>query len=95
MPYALVGTTLDADPVPSPVPPSTGVNGTRIERRLRYRGGDRRMHTLTLRNLVTVDDILVNMSKAFLFSVETNAGYSRPETSARLRETLVRTNLVF
>lgn len=93
LPLVPVGPSGFAD-VPVPNPPAD-VTATRLERRMRYLGGDRRMHTLTIRNLYTVDDAVINMGKAFQFALHTGRGYERPDTPRKLRETLVRTSLVF
>jgi hypothetical protein len=81
-------------PVDSPHAP-VPVLTSRLERKLRYLGEDRRIHTLTLRDLYSVDDAVTNMGKAFQFSLITGQGYSRPETPRKLREALTRSDLVF
>ncbi len=80
--------------IPAGAPPADVLTG-RIEQRVRYLGSDRRMHSLILRDLYSVDDVSVNMGKAFLFSLYTGRGYERPDTPRKLRDILARTSLVF
>lgn len=84
----------DFQPRPDPAPPSP-VLTQRNEQRIRYLGTDRRIHTLVLRDLYGVDDVAINMGKAFLFSLITGRGYERPNTPRVLRDVLIRTNLIF
>jgi hypothetical protein len=88
------GGSVEFGSVPDPAPPAD-VLTTRLERKLRYLGADRRMHNLILRDLYSVDDVVINMGKAFQFSLYSGRGYERPETPRTLRDVLVRTNLVF
>jgi len=87
-------TPVDFDAAPSSQAPET-ITATRIERRFRYLGRDRRLHTITMRDLYTVDDATVNMGKAFLYSLITQLGYKRPDTKLRLKQQLSRTSLVY
>ena len=86
--------TLDYRPLIDMEPPAD-VLTVRRERILRYLAPDRRMHKLAIRDLTSVDDVIINMGKAFQYSLLTGEGYKRPETPKMLREMLTRTGLVF
>jgi len=87
-------TPIDFDALPVSQAPET-ITSSRIERKFRYLGRDRRIHTITLRDLYTVDDSMTNMGKAYLFGLITRLGYNRPDTVLKLKQQLSRTSLVY
>lgn len=82
------------DPLGTPDPPSDIV-AERTTRRSRVRTADGRIRTVRLYDLYSVDDVVINMTKAYLYGLVRQTGYDRPETPARLKKTLTRVGLVF
>lgn len=64
-------------------------------REMRYRAPSGRTRIVRLFDVYSIDDVAVNMTKAFLVGLLKNTGYERPETPRRLKQTLSRVDLVY
>lgn len=77
-----------------PVAPEV-IRNRRTIRETKYRTEDGRQRTIRILEFYTVDDVAINMTKAYLHGLAIGGGYDRPETPLRLKKTLCRVGLVF
>lgn len=77
-----------------PVAPSD-VPASRQMRETRYRTPEGRIRIVRLYDAYSVDDVELNMAKAYLVALKQGTGYDRPPTPMRLKKTLTRVGLVY
>jgi hypothetical protein len=88
----LGGSTLGS--LPDPTPP-VDLEPTRKMKETKFRTPQGFIRTIRLYDQYSTDDLVINMSKAFLFALSNDKVYDRPQTPWALRRSLCRVGLVF
>ena len=82
---------LYTDDSPFSIPPACTAERTEIRRTFRKNG---RLFTVTVRDKLVVDDEYVNMVKAVAFSIQTQEPYRAMPTNRKVKDSLLKQDLV-